>query len=599
MAGVIATIPKFQFSANGVPMVGGTLDTYIAGSTTPATTWQDAAITIANTNPISLDARGECVLWLDPAVVYKFVLKNAQGVIQWTQDNISNPAALANSLRADLAASSGASLVGFQQEGTGAVPTTVQSKLQESVSVKDFGAVGDGVADDASAINAAIGYANSKGGGTVFFPSGVYRVKSSVQYLAGADLIGESMVNTTLKWHPDTNTSGSILDTANQYLNRARFENLRFTKDSSITANTTGIVGGATLANYNSGVGCFENLHFDLLTYGIRGNAEPTGVGIFDCYFKNIWCSGCFYGLWLFGSGNRVDHPRMTSCNTAIALDSLNAESYDSMTITGGIFVQNGYDIGVISASGIRPTKIIGTWFEQSAYGIINVQNANSRVMNLDFIGCMLSTSSTVSLFNAANAAGTVSIDRCTLISGGLIGGEAASQTVVRPTAAGGRLLIKDCQKYDSVGVASFVSDSNYFEAVKSGVNQSIPSAAYTKLTWAASTIDSAPGFDNANDTYVIPVKGVYRVVASIAFNPHSVSTNQNQVLMYQNGTFRRAAIGASNSSAATTVTLDCLLAFNAGDTVDIHVFHGNGTAIDVLGANDITRFSVQFVSPR
>ena len=287
----------------------------------------------------------------------------------------------------------------------------------------------------------------------------------------------------------------------------------------------------------------------------------------------------------------------MTSCGTAIALDYLNAESCDGMTVTGGTFVQNGYDVGVLSGSGIRPTAFIGSWHETSVNGIINVQVAGSRVMNLDFIGCMLSSSSTASLFNAANASGTIAIDRCTLISGGSSGGVTASQAVVRPTAAGGRLLIKDCQKYDSVGVASFVSDSNYFEAVKSGVNQSIPSAAYTKLTWAVSTIDSAPGFDNANDTYVIPVKGVYRVVASIAFNPHSVSTNQNQVLMYQNGTFRRAVIGASNSSAATTVTLDCLFAFNAGDAVDIRVFHGNGTAIDVLGANDLTRFSVQFVS--
>jgi len=48
------------------------------------------------------------------------------------------------SLRSDLAASSGASLVGYLPTGTGAVATTVQSKLRESVSVKDFGAVGDG-----------------------------------------------------------------------------------------------------------------------------------------------------------------------------------------------------------------------------------------------------------------------------------------------------------------------------------------------------------------------------------------------------------------------------------------------------------------------
>ena len=121
MAGVIATIPKFQFSANGVPMVGGTLDTYIAGSTTPATTWQDSALTIANTNPISLDARGECVLWLDPAVVYKFVLKNAPsngGVVQWTQDDISSTAALTTALRADMAASSGSGLIGYSAVNT-------------------------------------------------------------------------------------------------------------------------------------------------------------------------------------------------------------------------------------------------------------------------------------------------------------------------------------------------------------------------------------------------------------------------------------------------------------------------------------------------
>lgn len=45
---------------------------------------------------------------------------------------------------------------GFIQAGTGAVQRTVKSKLQDVVSVKDFGAVGDGVADDTAAFNAAI-----------------------------------------------------------------------------------------------------------------------------------------------------------------------------------------------------------------------------------------------------------------------------------------------------------------------------------------------------------------------------------------------------------------------------------------------------------
>lgn len=78
-----------------------------------------------------------------------------------------------------LADTGGSSLVGFIQAGTGAVATDVQSKLRESVSVKDFGAVGDGVTDDTAAINEAIVVVGSGGGGTVYFPAGTYLVSNS------------------------------------------------------------------------------------------------------------------------------------------------------------------------------------------------------------------------------------------------------------------------------------------------------------------------------------------------------------------------------------------------------------------------------------
>lgn len=67
--------------------------------------------------------------------------------------------------------------VSFIQTTTGAVSRTSQSKMADFVSVKDFGAVGDGVANDTDAVHAAITYAKSKRG-SVFFPVGTYRVTS-------------------------------------------------------------------------------------------------------------------------------------------------------------------------------------------------------------------------------------------------------------------------------------------------------------------------------------------------------------------------------------------------------------------------------------
>lgn len=62
----------------------------------------------------------------------------------------------------------------FQAAGAGSVSRTVFSKLSDWISVKDFGAVGDGTTNDTAAVQAAINAASALGGSTVIFPSGVY-----------------------------------------------------------------------------------------------------------------------------------------------------------------------------------------------------------------------------------------------------------------------------------------------------------------------------------------------------------------------------------------------------------------------------------------
>lgn len=72
---------------NGKPLAGGRLFVYDAGTTTPTNTWQDAAHSQLNTNPIILDAGGFTSIWLDPTKSYKFRMVDALGNQQWTVDN--------------------------------------------------------------------------------------------------------------------------------------------------------------------------------------------------------------------------------------------------------------------------------------------------------------------------------------------------------------------------------------------------------------------------------------------------------------------------------------------------------------------------------
>lgn len=82
---------------------------------------------------------------------------------------------VASAVAAAYAAGSTADAVTFLPAGTGAVARTVQAKLRESVSVLDFGAVGDGVTDDTVAIQAAID-AVTAAGGDILVPVGTFMV---------------------------------------------------------------------------------------------------------------------------------------------------------------------------------------------------------------------------------------------------------------------------------------------------------------------------------------------------------------------------------------------------------------------------------------
>jgi len=78
------------FDANGAPLTGGLIYTYLAGTSTPVTTFTSSLGTANNTNPIVLDAAGRtpAEIWLTGGLFYKFVLKSSTYVQIGSYDNI-------------------------------------------------------------------------------------------------------------------------------------------------------------------------------------------------------------------------------------------------------------------------------------------------------------------------------------------------------------------------------------------------------------------------------------------------------------------------------------------------------------------------------
>ena len=99
----------------------------------------------------------------------------------------------------------------YTAPGAGAVNRSGASKLADVISVKDYGAAGDGVTDDLTAINNALSAASSKGQ-RILFPAGTYAVSGTVVVPSKTEIEGvgrgdASSINTVIKALPNFNGS--------------------------------------------------------------------------------------------------------------------------------------------------------------------------------------------------------------------------------------------------------------------------------------------------------------------------------------------------------------------------------------------------------
>jgi len=194
---------------------------------------------------------------------------------------------------------------GFIQAGTGAVQRTVESKLQDVVSVKDFGAVGDGTTDDTSAIQAAIdavaGIAEFQRP-VLLFPSGNYLI-TQLTWSTNVSIKGDSRRSTRITCsggsgvHALVAPAGAILGGSSQYIRDIYFVRTTGQTADAINLNDASAVNGIVIEN------CWFN-----------GFDNAINIGDSDTAFGDIWISNCVaelskIGLAISGStsGNSDD----------------------------------------------------------------------------------------------------------------------------------------------------------------------------------------------------------------------------------------------------------------------------------------------------
>ena len=171
-------------------------------------------------------------------------------------------------------------LISFTQAGAGAVPRTVQAKLEESVSVLDFGADPTGATPSTAAFQTAI----NSGAASVFVPKGTYTITSQLT-LSNCSLYGEDS-GSVLNF---TGASGSVIY-ASGFVKRS-ISNLKIT---------------APVLTSASGITLFDSINvsiflvtFSNLTKGIRFDSTPSTGYNFACDIYNNNFTDCVHGIYM------------------------------------------------------------------------------------------------------------------------------------------------------------------------------------------------------------------------------------------------------------------------------------------------------------
>jgi len=243
----------------------------------------------------------------------------------------------------------------FEQTGSTTINRPINLKLQEFVSVKDFGATGDGTTDDSAAIQAAINAVISAQStnpptgmnpASIYFPAGSYKISTTIDATGILLLFGNSR------------GSAKILSYVTPTFNCGQstsFLNLFFSKQT----------GGSTALTYASGayLAQIDNCGFTSYTIGIdfQGSYGTTKTLVQQCSFDSNTTAIKVQGT---STTLSVKNNQFNTGTTAI-----NCANCFNFEITGNNF--EDYTTPIIINTQLVNSLISANWFEKAAAGSV------------------------------------------------------------------------------------------------------------------------------------------------------------------------------------------------------------------------------------